>query len=48
MTTHKRLLNSSMQLVTAVVKRTIMQLLVKTELRQSELGISAVRLCFVR
>lgn len=43
---YNKLLNSSMQLVTAVAKRTIMQLLVKTELLHSELGISAVRLCF--
>jgi len=41
---YNKLLYSSMQLVAAVVKRTIMQQLVKTELRQSELGISAARL----
>jgi hypothetical protein len=35
-----------MQLVRALVRRTMIQLLVKTLLRQSELGISAVRLFF--
>lgn len=42
--THNRLLNSSMQLVTAVVKSAMMQILVKADFRQSELGMSATRL----
>lgn len=45
-TTHNKLLYSSMQLVRALVRRTMMQLLVKTWLPQSELGTSAVRLFF--
>lgn len=47
-TTHNRLLYSSMQLQRALVRRTMMQLLVKTWLCQSELGINAVRFFFIR
>lgn len=41
--TYNRLLNSSMQLVTAVVKSAMIQILVKADLRHSELGMSATR-----
>lgn len=44
--TNNKLLKSSMQLLTALVKRIIMQILVKLELRQSGLEISAGRLRF--
>lgn len=47
-TTHNKLLYSSIQLHRAFVRTTIMQLLVKTWLRHSELGIRAVRLFFTR
>ena len=48
MVTYNKLLYSSMQLLTAVVNITMMQLLVKTRLVQSVLGISAVRFLFTR
>lgn len=44
--TNNKLQNSSMPLLTALAKSIIIQMLVKLELRHSELGISAVRLCF--
>ena len=44
--THNRLANTSIPLVTAVLKRIMMQMLVKLKSRQKELGISAGRLCF--
>lgn len=43
--THNRLANTSIPLVTAVLKRIIMQMLVKLKSRQNELGMSAGRLC---
>jgi hypothetical protein len=44
--TYNRLQNNSMPLLTALAKSIIMHILVKLELRQSEFGINAVRLCF--
>ena len=44
--TYNKLQNSSMPLLTALAKSIIIQILVKLVLRHSELGISAVRLCF--
>lgn len=46
MVTHKRLLYNSIQFVRALVRSTMMQQLVNTWLRQSALGISAVRFSF--
>lgn len=44
--TYNRLVYSSIPLLTAVANKTIIQMLVKLGLRQSEFGISAGRLCF--
>ena len=46
MENHNKLLNSSILLLTALVKSIITQMLVKLELRQSEFGMSAGRLFF--
>lgn len=46
LSTYKRLLYNSIQLVRALVRSTMMQQLVNTWLRQSELGINAVRFSF--
>jgi hypothetical protein len=43
-TTYNRLANTSMPLVTAVLKRIMIQMLVKLKSRQNELGMSAERL----
>ena len=44
--TYSKLLNSSILLLTALVKSIVTQMLVKLELRQSEFGMSAGRLRF--
>jgi hypothetical protein len=46
LTTYNKLQNSSILLLTALAKSTIIQILVKLKSRQSEFGISAGRLCF--
>lgn len=43
---YNKLQKSSIPLLTALENSIIIQMLVKLELRQSEFGISAVRLCF--
>jgi hypothetical protein len=44
--TYNKLQKSSIPLLTALENSIIIQMLVKLKLRQSEFGISAVRLCF--
>jgi len=44
--TYNKLQKSSMPLLTALENNIMIQMLVKLKLRQSEFGISAVRLCF--
>lgn len=44
--TYNKLLNSSILLINALAKSIMTQTLVKLELRHSEFGIKAGRLCF--